>query len=243
MPIATVRDSIQNTRTIPYTHNAATAVGDIIVINGAVLIAVNKADADKANAYVYQARVEMPKEVSLAVNEFDRVFWDSVNGKITKTSGGNTFCGYCAEKALAADTVIQIILMPSEALSLNGDIFKKVTVATLNTAGDISYSAAQLTGRMILRDPNGGARSDTTPTAAQIVAAIPHAKAGDAFYITIRNTADAAEAITVVAGTGVTLSGTATIAQNNTKIFLCLLTNVTASSEAVTFYSVGTLVH
>ena len=62
---------------------------------------------------------------------------------------------------------------------------------------------------------------------------------GQGFEFTIRNTADAAETITLTAGDGVTLSGTMTIAQNNSKRFLCVM----ASSAAATIYSLGTVVH
>lgn len=117
-------------------------------------------------------------------------------------------------------------------------------VTTLNTAGDLTLTTAQILGGLILRDPNGGARTDTLPTAALLLAAMPAGVLIDtSFRFTIRNTADAAETITVAAGTGGTLSGTATIAQNNSKEFLVVFTNVSAGSEAYTAYSLGTVVH
>ncbi len=119
----------------------------------------------------------------------------------------------------------------------------KVVPATITTAGAGTYTAAQIVGGLILRDPAGGARTDTTHTAAQILAAIPNAIVGSAIEFTVRNTADAAETITVAGGSGVTTSGTMTIAQNNTKRFMLVFTNVTASSEAATLYSLGTVVH
>jgi hypothetical protein len=115
----------------------------------------------------------------------------------------------------------------------------KTTVTTDGTAGAITYTAASLVGGLILRDPAGGNRSDVTPTAALLSAALGGAKAGDSFEFTIRNTADGNETITVTAGTGCTLSGTMTIAQNNTKRFLVVFT----SSSAYTLYSLGTIVH
>jgi hypothetical protein len=80
------------------------------------------------------------------------------------------------------------------------------------------------------------------PTAANIVAALPSAFVDQAFVVTIRNTADAAETITMTTNTGLTLSGTMTITQNHQKSFLVRLTNVTTGSEAVTIYSMGTVV-
>jgi len=116
------------------------------------------------------------------------------------------------------------------------------TPATLSTAGALTYTAAQVLGGLILRDPNGGARADLLPTAAQIIAAMPSPVAGSSFEFEVRNTADAAEAITITTNTGLTLSGTMTIAQNNQKRFIAVVTTVTAGSEAVTVYSCGTVV-
>jgi hypothetical protein len=122
-------------------------------------------------------------------------------------------------------------------------VYPFLTVTTDSTASAITLTAAQILGGLILRDPNGAGRSDVFPTAALLVAAIPGAQVGTSFEVDIRNTADAAETITMTAGTGVTISGTATIAQNNTKRFRIRLTNVTAGSEAYTAYSIGTFVH
>ena len=96
---------------------------------------------------------------------------------------------------------------------------------------------------LILRDTNGGARTDTLPTAVLLVAANPGATVGSSFEFTIRNTAGAAETLTVAGGTGGTTSGTMTIAQNNSKRFLVRFTNVSSGNEAYTIYSLGTVVH
>jgi hypothetical protein len=119
----------------------------------------------------------------------------------------------------------------------------QTTVTTIATAGVVGYSAAEFLGGLILRDPNGAGRADTVPTAAALVAAMPGAFVGQSFEVTIRNTAGAAETITVTTATGATLSGTMTIAQLNTRRFLAVLTNVTSGSEAYTLYSLGTVVH
>lgn len=121
--------------------------------------------------------------------------------------------------------------------------YPTTTPATDATAAAITMTVAQVLGGLILRDPNGAARADLLPTAAALVAAIEGAMVGTSFEFTIRNTADAAETITVTTNTGLTLSGTMTIAQNNSKRFLVRLTNVTAGSEAATIYSLGTSVH
>lgn len=117
MPTGTPMDAIPNIRTIKYAHGSAVTAGDIIVNNGTVLIAINTALAAADNAYIYMGKIEMPKEASLAINQHDDVYWDATAGKVTKTQIGNTPCGYCVEKALAADTVVVIYLKPSFAMS------------------------------------------------------------------------------------------------------------------------------
>ena len=147
--------------------------------------------------------------------------------------------GIITEAASAEDDLATVRLVGPFPQALQG-VTKLTTVSTISTAGAATYTAAQLLGGMIIRDPAGAARSDVTPTAALIIAALPQGGiAGQSFEFTIRNAADADETITVTAGTDVTLSGTMTIAQNNSKRFLCVVTSATE----VTIYSLGTVVH
>jgi hypothetical protein len=118
--------------------------------------------------------------------------------------------------------------------------------ATDATAAAITMTAAQLLGGLLLRNTNGANRADLVPTAASIIAALTARLGaapvvGNAFEFVIRNTAGAAETITVTTNTGATLSGTMTIAQNNSKRFLLVITGVT--TPAYTLYSLGTFVH
>lgn len=123
-----------------------------------------------------------------------------------------------------------------------GVVAPLISVAPINTAGIVAYTGGQLVGGLILRDCNGAGRADTVPTAADLLAAIPAAQVGQGFRFTIRNTSGGAFSITVSTATGVTLSGTMTIAQNNSKDFLAVFTNVTPAAEAYTLYSLGTSV-
>lgn len=114
-------------------------------------------------------------------------------------------------------------------------------VTTISTAAAVTFTAQQVIDGLILRDPNGAGRADLLPTAADIIAGLQAPRVGEFFEFTIRNTADAAETITVTTNTGLTLSGTMTIAQSNSKRFRAQITGV--STPAVTVYSLGTVVH
>ncbi len=146
-------------------------------------------------------------------------------------------------EASAAEDDLASVLLVGQVPGITQTGWFTTTVTTKTTAGAVTYTAAELIGGLILRDPAGGSRNDVSPTAALIVAGVSGAVAGTSFEFTIRNDADAAETITLTAGAGVTLSGTMTIAQNNSKRFLCRLDNIGSGTEAVTIYSLGTVVH
>jgi hypothetical protein len=120
--------------------------------------------------------------------------------------------------------------------------FPLITVTTNTTDANQTYTTANVLGGLILRQL-GASRTDTLPTAAALVEAVQGAMVGTAFRFTIRNTSSGAYTITVAGGTGITTSGTMTIAQNNTKEFLLVFTNVGINTEAATLYSIGTFVH
>lgn len=105
------------------------------------------------------------------------------------------------------------------------------------TPGSQTLLIADMLGGWI-QDTAGGAETMTTPTAAQIIAAIPRAKVGDTFCFWLKNTAGGANTITVAGGANVTIVGTATIAQNNMKQFLVQI----VSPTAVNVNSLGTVV-
>lgn len=109
----------------------------------------------------------------------------------------------------------------------------------INTAGAGTYAAADLLGGMIVRDPSGASRSDTLSTAALLVAALTKPQVGDIIVCRVLNNADAAETITLLAGSGGSFGAankTHTIAQNGSVTLRIRLTGVDAGSEAYVIY-------
>jgi hypothetical protein len=101
-------------------------------------------------------------------------------------------------------------------------------VTTISTVGAGTLTAAGLVGGVILRSgaQSATAFSDATDTAANIVAAIPNAQAGQSVRCVIKNNTDGAQTIT--AGSGVTLAGQTIIAANTWCEFTIVLTSLTA---------------
>ncbi len=114
-----------------------------------------------------------------------------------------------------------------------------ITVNEIDTASNVIYTAAQMQGGVILRDPNGSDRMDTTDSAANLVAGFNNPVVESGFQLVIKNTADADESIQMVAGSGVTIIGSTFSSKGESKTYLVQFTNVTTGTEAVTIYSIG----
>jgi len=117
-----------------------------------------------------------------------------------------------------------------------GHLHENRSVANVVTAGAETYSAAQIAGGIITRDPAGAARTDTTDIATALIAALDLEADGDTFVCYLINTADAAEAITIAGGTGVTIANAGqTIGQNESAELMFRRTSATA----ITVYILG----
>lgn len=122
------------------------------------------------------------------------------------------------------------------------NVIKGWTATSDATVGARTYTAAEILGGIIVRDTNGAGRTDVLPTAALLVAALPGAAVGDVVECDIINGADAAETLTLSAGSGGAFDTNQTaasrvIGQNASKTIRIRLTNVTASSEAYVVYA------
>jgi len=116
------------------------------------------------------------------------------------------------------------------------------TVNIANLIGTVTLTPEQLLGILILGVPTAAANY-TLPTATLLLASIGSYCTpfiDQSFEFTILNSSAGAFAITLVAGTGATIVGTVTVAQNNSKRFRVVITNVI--NPAYTVYSEGTVV-
>ena len=122
--------------------------------------------------------------------------------------------------------------------------YPMTVVQTIPGDANTTYTPAQLQGGLIIRGGSMTAgRTDTLPSAAAICESIQGCFVGTSFELPIRNAATGAFTITIAAGPGGTMFDPAgavrQIAQNSTKFFQVVLTNVTPGSEAYTVYSLG----
>ena len=95
----------------------------------------------------------------------------------------------------------------------------------LNNAAGQTLTAAQVLGGYIERS-GATAVSDTLPTAALFLAAVPNMEVGDCRLLIIRNANTGT--LTLAAGTNFTIVGTATIATGTTAIYMVRKTSATA---------------
>jgi predicted RecA/RadA family phage recombinase len=151
MAIGIPMDVIPNLRTIKHDDSSAVTLGQIILNNGAILIAVNAADAAADNAYVYKGKVSMPKNTSLAINAHDKVYFDVADDEINKSAAGNTQCGYCLEDAASADTHVVMWLEPKlDVISAAGVVQTHIIIAaaSFTTAGGDANETITIAGAL-----------------------------------------------------------------------------------------------
>lgn len=108
-------------------------------------------------------------------------------------------------------------------------------------AGAQTFLAADLLGQIIVHDGTGSP-TDTLPTAALLVAAIPNCRVGDTVECLIINGANATATITLAAGAGGTFDtnqggGSKIIGFASSKYVNIRITNTTLGSQAYSIYS------
>jgi len=109
------------------------------------------------------------------------------------------------------------------------------------TTGGVTLAAAKIINGVYAHTPTA-ACNDQMDTAANIVAAIPDCRVGSQFEFYLRNKAAGAYTITVTTNTGITLDGTMTVAQANTRFFVGVVTAIGAT-PTVTIFSMGSQAH
>lgn len=192
-------------------------------------VRANKAVVAGANKQVDTLDITTPKIGGVAV---------TATAAETNTLAGVVAGTAAASKALVADANKDLSTLRNFRAAF---VLPTLTATSDATAGARTYTAAEILGGIIVRDTNGASRSDVLPTAALLVAAMPGCAVGDTIRCWIINGADAAEVLTIGAGSGGAFdtNQTATsrvIGQNSSKLLHIRLTNVTALSEAYVAY-------
>lgn len=109
-------DASEQIRSFGHAHSAACTAHEPIVINSRVFIPQNTTLADVRNAFVHKSLVSnAPKAAGAAWAIGDALYWDATAKAFTKTTSGNTLCGFAVEAKLSADTTSGLIEFDSFA--------------------------------------------------------------------------------------------------------------------------------
>jgi hypothetical protein len=100
----------------------------------------------------------------------------------------------------------------------------------VSTVDGPSYAVVNLTATL------AAAGTVTTPTAANWIAGMSSLQVGQSYVLRVINSSSGNYAWTVAAGSGVTITGTATVAQNTWREFIVTV----ATATTITMQSIGT---
>lgn len=163
------------------------------------------------------------------------------------TNGLPSATSITGNETIPADTNLPGGATPqTEAITLT-QLQQSVSASTSFSANTATTSTtltvAQVTGNsgagevvLSMTGTLGAGATATTPTAAAIIAALPAVKSGTAYTLRVINNSSGAFAWTVAGGTGVTVTGTATVAQNTFRDFAV---TVNSSAGTVTLQNIG----
>lgn len=99
-------------------HSAATTAKGFYVVGGNAVMAMNDADADADNVFVYEApMVRVPKATGEAWTFGQKIYYSVANANFTTTSTSNTLAGIVNEDAASADAEGIIHLMPASVVN------------------------------------------------------------------------------------------------------------------------------
>jgi len=132
-----------------------------------------------------------------------------------------------------------VVQRAAVSAATDGSLAFNKQIITDTTAGNLTITVAMLRAGILARDPTGSARTDTFPTAANIVADIPNAVVGTSFWFILDNQGSAGEDITLAAGSGGTAQGTLVVGDTKSVCILFTLTNVTSGAEAYEVFVIG----
>lgn len=202
------------------TLTAASLIGGVITRSGPT---ASYTDTTATAAQLAAAVPEFTAGMSWTV-----VIKNTVAFAETLTGGtGVTLSGQTIVPPLSVGTFL-VTLSSATAATMRGISMSPMTTASqlVNTAdttiGAATLSAAAMAGRTITRSGSTAAYTDTTETAANIIAAIPNAQIGSSWMLTIKNTVAFLETLT--GGTGVTISGISTVPPLSAVTFLMTYT-------------------
>lgn len=142
--------------------------------------------------------------------------------------------GYPAATAETV-SVAQITSIDLPSYGVNA-IVGAQTLTVLNVLAAAANANVPDTVVLNLTGTQTGAATVTTPTAVLWIAAIPNLILGNSYILRVINSSSGAFTITVAGGTGVTVNGTATVAQNTWREFIVNFPTATT----VTMQSIGT---
>ena len=133
---------------------------------------------------------------------------------------------------------IFVVILTLSLLSLVACTSSQSTKSDFYNAGNanLSITGAQFDQYTLFRfDTSTSVHTLALPSAADIVANLSSPYVGEVIYLAV--TADGNNAITLIAGTNVTIKPSAlTVAGNTTVTMYCELDTITSGSEAVTIY-------
>ena len=98
---------------IPLISPYARLAGEAAIVGNIFGVAVDDVANGATGQFATEGIFTLPKNVTQAMTQGQRVFWDNTNKNLTTTSTANVCVGCVTAAALAADTTVPLLIEPS----------------------------------------------------------------------------------------------------------------------------------
>jgi predicted RecA/RadA family phage recombinase len=227
------------TLTAPYTVSSGAGA----LVDGLFGVATSDIASAAEGEFMTEGVYDLASATSQAWTQGQKLYWDNTNKLLTSDGTKGPLVADATEAKDAAAATGRARLLGAASRRAVGVAAESTPAPTSDaTAGAKTITAAEVLSGVYVRDCAGASRTDTLPTAALLVAAVPGAKVGDMLKLYVVNGSDAAETLTLAAGSGGAFdtnqtSASRVVPQNASKMVHIRLTNVTASAEAYVVYA------
>lgn len=218
--------------------------GDGALVDGVFGVADGDYSSGDSGEFHTEGVWELTKVGSQAWTVGQSIYWDNTNKRCTSDAAAGRKIGSCTEAVgSGAGETLGNVKLNGASLPRTRSVDEGTPApSSVATAGAGTITPTHILSGIYVRDCAGSGRTDTLPDADDLVAAVPGAKVGDMLTFLVVNGSDAAEAITLAAGSGGGFDTNQTAAsrvvpQNASKLVHIRLTNVTAASEAYVVYA------
>jgi predicted RecA/RadA family phage recombinase len=125
-----MKNYIKKGNSINVTAGADISSGDVVQVGAFIGVASVDIANGSTGEVALEGVFELPKKEALAINQGDKVYWDSTPGEVTKTQGDGVFLGHAETSVGGAASTVRV--------KLEGGLLGQAATQANSAAADVA---------------------------------------------------------------------------------------------------------